>query len=340
MTKPDLDTLLKLMEVQLEAFATCEIERGCSLACPPIDTILVHFVLGGEGAIVCDRGRYELRPGRVVIVPRNLAKQIEGPGTIDTVVSVDCGCPLVPGLVKFCALGSGIPGLVLGCGAIAVGMGGGPGLFDHLTEPLVEECDDGPLPLLFDAMASELRRPGAGTKALIETMMKQILVVVLRGHLTRRSMASSLHLMPRNPQLGRAVAVVVGCPEAQHSVDSLAAAAGMSRSCFTRQFSASYGCSPIEFVQTVRLRAASRMLIASNMPVKSIATAVGYASRSHFSRAFTALFGRDPTAYRNRPQLGGDRPLCFDAGTAATSASQDGDRKAGSFVRIALDPDP
>ena len=303
MTKPGLDRLLELLDVRLEAFAMCEIERGCSLACPPIDSIIVHFVLEGEGAIQCEHGRYELRPGRVILVPRNLPKHIEGPGTIETIVSADSGCPLAPGLVKFCALGSGIPGLVLGCGSISVGVGGAPGLFDHLESPLVEECEGGPLPLLFEAMASELRRPGAGAKAIVEAMMKQILVVILRGHLARRSADSPLHLMLRNPQLGRAVAAVVSAPEAPHSVDSLAAAAGMSRSSFNRQFSASYGCAPMEFVQNVRLRAASRLLVASDLPVKSIAAAVGYASRSHFSRAFTAQFGVDPTAYRSSRDL-------------------------------------
>ena len=306
MTRTGLDRLLELLDVRLEAFAMCEIERGASLACPSIDSVIVHFVLEGEGAIQCERGRYELRPGRVVVVPRNLRKAIEGPGSIETVVDAGTGCPLAPGLVTFRALGSGSPGLVLGCGSITVGVGGAPGLFDNLEGPLVEECEAGLLPVLFQAMLPELRQPSMGTKALIEAMMKQILVVVLRGHLTRPGSDSPLHLMPRNAQLGRAVAAVVSCPEAPHSVDSLAAAAGMSRSSFNRQFSASYGCAPMEFVQNVRLRAASRLLLGSDMPVKSVAAAVGYSSRSHFSRAFTARFGRDPTAYRTSRSIGED----------------------------------
>jgi transcriptional regulator GlxA family with amidase domain len=152
--------------------------------------------------------------------------------------------------------------------------------------------------LLFEAMAAEFRRPAAGTKAMVEALMKQILVVVLRGHLGRGAGDLPLHLMLHNPQLGRAVAAIVGAPEAPHSVESLAGIAGMSRSSFNRQFTASYGYAPMEFVQTVRLRAASRMLIGSSLPVKAVAAAVGYASRSHFSRAFAAQFGADPTAYR------------------------------------------
>ncbi|HEX8239491.1 MAG TPA: AraC family transcriptional regulator [Allosphingosinicella sp.] len=315
MVRPGLNRLLELLDVRLQAFAMCEVDRSCGLACPPLDSILVHFVLEGEGVIQCEQGRYELRPGRVILMPRNVPKQINGPGPILTVVDVEEGCPLSPGLVKFRASPSGTPGLVLGCGSISVGVGGTPDLLDALERPLLEECGAGPLPLLFEAMAAEFKRPAAGTKAMVEALMKQILVVVLRGHLGRGAGDSPLHLMLHNPQLGRAVAAIVSAPEAPHSVESLAEVAGMSRSSFNRQFTASYGYAPMEFVQTVRLRAASRLLVSSNLPVKSVAAAVGYASRSHFSRAFTVQFGADPTAYRSSRSLPGDvlNPLAVAA---------------------------
>lgn len=320
MPNPAPEKLLELLDVRLEAFAMCEIDRNCALACPPLGSMLVHFVLEGEGAVECEHGRYELRRGGVLLVPRNLAKRIEGPAPILSVVDVDDGCPLALGLVKFRACASGVPGLVLGCGSISVGVGGAPGLFDDLDRPIVQQCEGGPLPFLFEAIAAELRRPGVGTKTMVEALMKQILVTVLRSHLAGRVGDSPLHPMLRNPQLGRAVAAIVTNPADAHSVASLAALAGMSRSSFNRQFSAGYGCSPMEFVQTVRMRAAARMLAGSELPVKLIAAAVGYASRSHFSRIFTARFGDDPSRYRNSRELREPGPF------EATSASlQDAD---------------
>jgi transcriptional regulator GlxA family with amidase domain len=70
----------------------------------------------------------------------------------------------------------------------------------------------------------------------------------------------------------------------------------------------------MEFVQTVRLRIAARMLAGSDMPVKSIAAAVGYASRSHFSRAFAARFGNDPSRYRRDRES--PEPVPSEAGSA------------------------
>lgn len=308
------EKLLDLLDVRLEAFAMCEIDRNCSLACPPLDSLLVHFVLEGEGAVECEHGRYELRRGRVLLMPRNVPKRIEGPAPILTVVEVDQACPLAPGLVKFRAAADGAPGMVLGCGSISVGMGGAPGLFDNLDRPLLEDCEAGPLPLLFEAMAFELRSPCPGTKQMVEALMKQILVVIIRNQIARRVGESPLDLVLRNPQLVRAVAAIAAMPADSHSVDSLAALAGMSRSSFNRQFSASYGCSPMEFVQTVRLRAAARMLAGSDLPVKAIAAAVGYASRSHFSRAFAARFGDDPSHYRHSREL--EEPVPFEVTSA------------------------
>lgn len=302
------ETLIELLEVRLEAFAMCEIGHNCALACSSLDSLLVHFVLEGEGAIECEYGRYELRRSRVLILPRNLAKRIEGPAPILSVVDVGGGFSLAPGFVRLRTSVGDAPGLVIGCASIAVDVGGAPGLFCNLKSPLLEECGDGPLPRLFEAMADELHSPGPGTMSLAEALMKQVLVVVLRNHLVRRSGGSPLDFGPRNPQLVRAASAITAKPSDPHSVGSLAALAGMSRSAFNRQFSASYGCSPMGFVQNVRLRTAARMLAGSELPVKSIAAAVGYASRSHFSRAFTAQFGDDPSRYRSSRESRGPVP--------------------------------
>ena len=78
----------------------------------------------------------------------------------------------------------------------------------------------------------------------------------------------------------------------------LAAAVGMSRSSFAREFTAAFGMSPMAFVAKTRLHHAAEMLRATNMPVKVIAASIGFSSRSHFSRAFRDSYGADPSAFR------------------------------------------
>jgi AraC-like DNA-binding protein len=72
----------------------------------------------------------------------------------------------------------------------------------------------------------------------------------------------------------------------------------MSRASFAERFSQVYAQTPMDFVQEVRLRIAARLLTTTDLPIKVIASSIGYASRSYFSRAFRAAYGADPKTFR------------------------------------------
>lgn len=317
MRKPTLDQLLELLDVRLDAFAMCGIQNGWSLDVPPVEKVVVHFVLKGEGSLECEHGTFRIGPGAIIVVPPNLPKRINGRGPSTTVVPSDDVCPLADGIVQYRAY-SEEADLVLGCGAVTANLAGGFGLLDLIKQPLVETLQDPTLTSLFDGIGRELSRPAAGTRTVISTLMKQILIALLRTHLSRRRASSPLYLPLTNPQLGRAILAIVAKPQEAHSVHDLANIAGMSRSTFTRNFSKSYGRSPMEFVQAVRLDKAAKLLRGSDLPVKAIAGSVGFASRSHFSRAFSAEFGLDPTTFRQVEEAelesGPDHQVAVDDG--------------------------
>ena len=75
------------------------------------------------------------------------------------------------------------------------------------------------------------------------------------------------------------------------------------------------GQSPTEFVAKTRLYYAAELLRTSGAPIKSVAVSVGFSSRSHFSHAFRAAYGIDPTAYRQ-----GQSRRSSDAGAAGSEA--------------------
>jgi AraC-like DNA-binding protein len=280
----------------------CEIENGCSLACAPAELVVVHYVLRGEGTLRWEGGTMALQPGMIVVIPRLFAKQIAGAGPVVKSVPAEAACPLTRELVRYRASLTGAADLVLGCASVDARVGEKIGLFDSLREPMAEQgCDDN-LQLLFSGILNELSHPGLGTKPMVGAMMKQIMILLLRAHLKRMGAASPLGMPLMHPRLGRALLTILERPQEAHSLDSLAGAAGMSRSRFVHHFSSTYGHTPMEFVQLVRLQAAARMLRSSNLPVKAVAAAVGYASRSHFSHAFRAEFGVDPTGFRSEEQ--------------------------------------
>jgi AraC-like DNA-binding protein len=190
--------------------------------------------------------------------------------------------------------GDGQADLVLGCAELSSTIAGELPLFDQAKRPIIEYSNDPLLRGLFTTMFDELGNPRLGTRAFVSALMKQVLIVLLRS---QPDDDSSILLMS-GVRLAGVVAAILDRPADSHTVESLAAIAGMSRSSFSHHFTEAYNLSPKAFVQEARLSSAARILKASDLPVKLVAASVGYASRSHFSRVFQTRFGVDPTAFR------------------------------------------
>lgn len=288
-----IDDFLEAVEIRVRAFGVCEIGRQFSLRCDPFSSVIVHFVLSGAGFLECRHGRFPLEQGMAVVIPRMLAKSMSGAGPIEHVRDADAMCTQEDELVRFHA-SNGEADLVLGCAELSSTIGKELPLFDQLKRPIFASSEDPLLRGLFTTMFDELRNPRRGSRAFVSTLMKQVLILFLRSQPDEES---SILLMSSG-RLAGVVAAILDRPEDNHTVDSLAATAGMSRSRFSHLFTRAYDCTPKAFVQAVRLSSAARILKASDLPVKSVAASVGYASRSHFSRAFQAKFGLDPSAFR------------------------------------------
>jgi AraC-like DNA-binding protein len=297
MLEHHLEEVLNALDVRVDGFAMCDIEDGCSLRCEAFDTIVVHYVLQGHGSIESEQGSVSLEPGTMVVIPRRFPKSINGAGPVTRLIDAGEGCPMADGILKF-STGNGKGSLILACGWVTASLGEGLGLLDHVTQPMVQPGSAPGVKLMFEAIFNEITDPSLGSRALISTFMKQILIMLLRARTAPAEPNLPLYMPLLHPQLGRAVAAILVKPQGPHNLLDLAKTAGMSRSRFVHHFTSTYGRSPIDFAQSVRLRAAARLLRGSNTPVKSVAAAVGYASRSQFSRAFRCEFGQDPSTYR------------------------------------------
>lgn len=295
-----LDRLLTTLDTRIHAFAVCEVERGFRLVFEPMDAVVIHYVLAGSGFLQVGAGpAAPFGPHSILIVPprRGQSLSVLAGEQLDIPAERNCSA-LADRLVKFDArTESG--DLLTVCGTITATYGGTFGLFDTLSQPMVENVAAvEQLRLAFQLMLAELAQPTIGTRALAEALMKQCLVLLLRQHFMRRGTASPLFAALQDPRLTQAVASIVERPGARHSLQDLAAIAGMSRSSFTARFAQVFGQSPLDFVSKVRLRYGAHLLTTTDLPVKVVATSVGYASRSHFSRAFSSFYGVDPTTYR------------------------------------------
>src|SRR3712207_2496977 len=81
-------------------------------------------------------------------------------------------------------------------------------------------------------------------------------------------------------------------------VDDMAAAAGLSRAHFSREFRRAFGESPHAYLLTRRLERAAALLRFTDHSVAEVCFSVGLQSVGSFTSSFTARFGVSPTAYR------------------------------------------
>jgi transcriptional regulator GlxA family with amidase domain len=107
----------------------------------------------------------------------------------------------------------------------------------------------------------------------------------------------------RDPQVGRALALLHGEPGTAWTVDELAREVALSRSALAERFTALVGEPPIQYLMRWRLALAARMLRSGREAVARIAERSGYESETAFSRAFKREFGLPPAAWRRaRPE--------------------------------------
>jgi len=81
-------------------------------------------------------------------------------------------------------------------------------------------------------------------------------------------------------------------------VEDLAAAAGLSRAHFSREFRAAFGASPHAYLLTRRLERAAALLRNTDRSVAEVCMDVGLRSVGSFTTSFKRAYGKTPTAYR------------------------------------------
>ncbi|MGO9933646.1 MAG: helix-turn-helix domain-containing protein [Steroidobacteraceae bacterium] len=79
---------------------------------------------------------------------------------------------------------------------------------------------------------------------------------------------------------------------------NLAAAAGLSRMYFARQFRAATGIRPHDYVLRKRIERAQQMLAEKPAALVDIAMSVGFQTQAHFTTVFKKFVGNTPCQWR------------------------------------------
>jgi AraC-like DNA-binding protein len=153
--------------------------------------------------------------------------------------------------------------------------------------------------MLLDLMRAEVESQRVGSATIMARLADIVMTQIVRSWLENRSDDLSGWLAAvKHPQIGLALARIHRQPGDPWTVDTLAAAVGLSRSLFADRFTALLGVSPARYLLQWRMRLAAAWLKNESMTVGEVAARLGYASDAAFSRAFKRFMGAAPRVLR------------------------------------------
>ncbi|HRA13646.1 MAG TPA: AraC family transcriptional regulator [Giesbergeria sp.] len=138
-----------------------------------------------------------------------------------------------------------------------------------------------------------------GHGAVLERLAEALVIQVLRVSIEHQWVDSGLLCGLSDPRLARTLAALHGAPEQAWTLPRMAGLAHMSRARFAEHFTRVMGESPGSYLAAWRIGWA-RTLLNQGRPLKQVADAVGYASASAFTRAFTRHTGASPSHWLAR----------------------------------------
>ncbi len=153
-------------------------------------------------------------------------------------------------------------------------------------------------------VANELAAERPAQQALVNRMADIMFIECMRHSIEQLSSGAENWLRAlRDPSLSAALTAMHAAPEKDWTVPKLAERACLSRSAFADRFRKIIGQTPLGYLTDHRMRLARWQLGHTQLPIFSIAEAVGYGSDTAFSQAFKRATGQTPSEYRRASAL-------------------------------------
>lgn len=146
---------------------------------------------------------------------------------------------------------------------------------------------------------SETDQVQCGHRLLADRLFEVVLLQLLRwllNHPAQGSLPVGMLMGLADPRLSRALAAMHDHPGRPWSLETLAEAAGMSRTAFAAHFKQVVDTTPADYLAHWRLSLA-QLGLRQGKPVKLLAAELGYANASALSRVFAQKLGVSPTQW-------------------------------------------
>ncbi len=173
----------------------------------------------------------------------------------------------------------------------------------------------GPLALSLGLLQAEVTQREMGADTVVHALLDVIFTYLLREIVARSDpqQAGWRHAVA-DPLVRQAVALMHGDCARAWTLEELAAGAGLSRTALAERFRQAMGDTPMNYLRTVRLQRALRLLSETPMNLEQVALEVGYQDAFSFSKVFKRVVGESPRDFRRRDEEDKRSPWRFQAG--------------------------
>lgn len=140
---------------------------------------------------------------------------------------------------------------------------------------------------------AEMEEMAPGYEFLVETKLRELIVFLSRRH--------SHVLEPKGThflKLGELIVFMEQNLKENLRFEQLAKLANMSPTSLRRTFQQSFSCSPMSYLQKLRIQEAMLLLADPDLSITDVAHSVGYNDSSYFARVFKQETGETPKSYR------------------------------------------
>lgn len=258
-----------------------------------------HVILDGKLRLRTGHGTQIFEAGDVLVFPHGTNHTLESValGENDTAPD-DEGERHFNGAVTQVVIRGEGAALDMLCGKFIMGETGSS-LLRSLPDVLhIRATERTPLFALIDIMRSESADPKPGSAALIGELSSALFTLLLRRLMTEKNITGTVLALLADTRMSRAVEAVLLDPAQPWTVGTMAERAHVSRATFARRFAQLGGLSPLEWVTSVRMELAARLLTREGLAANQVAERCGYASEAAFGRVFKKHYRSGPGTYR------------------------------------------
>jgi len=148
-----------------------------------------------------------------------------------------------------------------------------------------------------EALAERIEQESSGARPGHEAVLLGLLVELM-VFLSRRYGESEVRESRALLEMGKLISTLEQRYSEPWTLEQMARLAHLSRTSLLRIFRQATGKSPIDYLISLRIEAAKRLLRQSELKMTDIALESGFGDSNYFARQFRLVTGRTPTAFR------------------------------------------